>query len=175
MAWAGMAVRRTLALTLVAFGVATAIQVAPPRETLVITVANTIFLDRAGGVCRLLESALQNRIEIEVLGLGEPWHGFTTKLQHVLRRLSDNDIGDDTIVMFVDAYDVALVHPMPFIVEKFKALDKEVVFGGECTCRCNSRRHRAPQCLPVTPGTLTCVTGLHRQLLSSGQCAARAL
>ena len=113
--------------------------VAVPRESLVITVANTVFLDKVAGICRLLESAAHNRVAVEVLGLGEPWHGFSTKLQHVIRRLSKPDIADDTVVMFVDAFDVSIVHPWPVILAKFKAMNRSLVFGAECTV---SRRSR---------------------------------
>jgi len=74
-----------------------------------------------------------------VLGLAQPWTGFLTKFRLILQRLAKADVGPDTVVVFVDAYDTAFVHPLPVLVDKFVASGHAVVFGGECTLeRCRS-------------------------------------
>lgn len=106
------------------------------RATLVLSVATTVSQGSLQhmGMCRMLESALQNRIDIEVLGLGAPWEGFLTKFHLILQRLAAPDVGPGTVVVFVDAYDVAFVHPLSVLVHKFLRSGHAVVFGGECNC-----------------------------------------
>ena len=69
---------------------------------------------------------------LQVLGLGAPWEGFLTKFHLILQRLAAPDVGPGTVVVFVDAYDVAFVHPLSVLVHKFLRSGHAVVFGGEC-------------------------------------------
>ena len=72
----------------------------------IFTTASEFPNNRRAGVCRLLESAVQNRVPIEVICFGTAWVAPGTKLDCLLARLLQADIAPDTLVLFVDAYDV---------------------------------------------------------------------
>jgi hypothetical protein len=69
-----------------------------------------------------------------VLGYGVRWDDTGTKLNVLIERLLQDDIDGDTVVVFVDAFDVVFVHPLPVLLDKFRAVGLPIVVGAECEC-----------------------------------------
>ena len=44
--------------------------------------------------------------ELVILGLSTPWRGFITKYKLLQKYLSTNELADDDLICFIDAYDV---------------------------------------------------------------------
>ena len=75
----------------------------------------------------LEESCEKNNIDLIVLGLGHKWTGFTMRLtlwDNYLKTLDENEI-----IMINDAYDVIIIENSHIILNKFKKLNKKVIFG----------------------------------------------
>ena len=75
----------------------------------------------------LEESCKRNNIELITLGLGKKWTGFTMRFKlwnDYLEKLDDNEI-----VMINDAYDVIILEDGNTIINKFKSLNKNVIFS----------------------------------------------
>jgi hypothetical protein len=71
----------------------------------------------------------RNSIDLHVLGWQVEWKGFAWRW-----KLYDEfveSLSDDTIVMWIDAYDVLIVDKGSSIIEKFKKFNKGIVFGVE--------------------------------------------
>jgi hypothetical protein len=95
---------------------------------------------------------IQDRIRIEgshvtVLGLEENrdigWNAkanFGIKLREVYTFLQNPNLRANDIVLFTDAYDVALVGTQKEILQRYKQFHSPVVFGGETFCHPDSGR-----------------------------------
>ena len=77
----------------------------------------------------LVESCKRNNIDLIVLGLGQKWTGFTMRLNLWLNYL--NKLDDNEIVMINDAYDVIIIEDSLTIIDRFKKMNKKVVFGSQ--------------------------------------------
>ncbi|CAI4231375.1 unnamed protein product [Auanema sp. JU1783] len=109
-------------------------------EVLVYTVAT----EKTDGLKRLLASAETFNINVNVLALGEEWRGGDTRVEQgggqkirLLREaLEKHKDKKDTIVLFVDAYDVVFTSDLNTILSRFfeHFEDKKVLFGAEPFC-----------------------------------------
>jgi hypothetical protein len=75
-------------------------------------------------------NALNNNphnINIITLGFGQKWNGFTMKYELTKEYL--NNLNDDDIVVFTDAYDVLLLQDSNTIINKFKSFNKPIVIS----------------------------------------------
>jgi hypothetical protein len=90
--------------------------------------------------CRAIESALQHRVPLRILGWGEAWSGLTQKLEGTLKALRSLD--DECIVVFTDAYDVLYSSGLEEIKAKFLEMSSPVLFAGECGCWPQIQRDR---------------------------------
>ena len=85
----------------------------------------------------LVLSAHNNGIEVELLGVSEPWQGGVMadgpggghKVHYLRSRL--RNIDDNDIVMFVDGYDVVINDTEEALITRFKQFGADVVFGAE--------------------------------------------
>ncbi len=66
---------------------------------------------------KLKTSCKKHKIELEVLGMHQPWYGNGTKFAYTLDYL--NTLKDYEIVLFVDAFDTLIVADKAVILEKF--------------------------------------------------------
>lgn len=81
-------------------------QAAAAKDFIALTVSNEFRDGNIDAMCRLFESAAQNRVPLELICYGASWKGVGTKIQCLNDRLQQSDIDDNTLVLFVDAYDV---------------------------------------------------------------------
>lgn len=95
----------------------------PPLH--IITVGNYQHI----GLERLLYSAHQSGLHVNVMGLGKPYPHHFVKFSNMLKFL-DGISGKD-LVMFVDAFDVILLGGEEEIVTKFLSYEKPCVFAAE--------------------------------------------
>ncbi len=77
----------------------------------------------------LIDSALENNINIHVDGIGHKWLGFQDKLEKFHKFLENVD--DNKIVMCIDAYDVMIFDNANNIKEKFLQFNKPIVISAE--------------------------------------------
>ena len=83
--------------------------------------------------CRALESAIQHKVDLRVLGWGKPWTGLTQKLTGSLDFL--RKLPESCVVVFTDAFDVLYADDLFGIKKKFdEQVNKNVLFAGECGC-----------------------------------------
>jgi len=92
----------------------------------------------------LIKTVESKNESIEVLGcdknctLGGELHGngrkFGVKLLEVYDFLKRDNLNDNDIVLFSDAYDVYYSGNKSIIIERFNKMNKPVVFGGEQCC-----------------------------------------
>ena len=75
----------------------------------------------------LVDSCKQNGGNLEVLGWGTQWKGFSYRIklmQDYLQNLDDNDI-----VCFIDGYDVIILQPIEKLEQIFKDSGKGIIFS----------------------------------------------
>lgn len=68
-------------------------------------------------VDKLVQSCQIQGIQLEVLGLDEPWFGLSTRYLQLRKYL--NTLQDDDIMLFIDGFDVLLLSDKQTILEKF--------------------------------------------------------
>ncbi|CAF89795.1 unnamed protein product, partial [Tetraodon nigroviridis] len=107
------------------------------ENLLVITAAT----EETDGFHRFMRTAREFNYTVKVLGLGEEWRGGDVArtvgggqkvrwLKEELRKHSDQD----TVVLFVDSYDVILASGPEELLSKFSRLAHRVVFSAEGFC-----------------------------------------
>lgn len=93
----------------------------------------TVATRPAGYFEALLESAVLHGYEPVILGMGQEWKGFGTKLnlyhEH-LRGITD----PKRLVLLVDAHDVLIVRPCEALEEAFARLGAPVIASAEKLC-----------------------------------------
>jgi len=86
----------------------------------------------------LQTSAVKNGFEFHVVGLGEPWGGFSTKFlayQRALQHLTGNVIHEEAVVMLTDAWDTVILGDADELKDKLKGLPQDgVLCGSERVC-----------------------------------------
>jgi hypothetical protein len=100
----------------------------PPPKLHVLTVAS----DMTQGAKQLLATCKKNGVEIEILGLGQPYQGNGHKLVHLKEKLKSYSWND--IVLFVDAYDILFMADTKTILEKFYNMKSSFVIAAEKNC-----------------------------------------
>jgi hypothetical protein len=86
----------------------------------------------------LIESLKRHHYSYEVIGLGRPWGGFKTKMENYLqgiqKHLAEN--GPDSMVIFVDAFDVLCIKDAEKLMETYKQRPRKmpIVVGAEIYC-----------------------------------------
>ena len=81
---------------------------------------------------KLIISCKENGIQLEILGMGQPYVGNTTKLR-VMKEYCHR-LPDDDLVLFVDAFDVLILADKQEIVSRFLALDVPMLMAMEMNC-----------------------------------------
>ena len=71
----------------------------------------------------LVESCKKNGKELEILGFGEKWQGFTWRFKLMIDYLENININD--IVCFIDGYDVICTRNLNELKENFIKLKNE--------------------------------------------------
>jgi hypothetical protein len=77
----------------------------------------------------LVKSATANNINIHMDGIGDKWIDYSNKLKNFNKFLENVD--DNKIVMFIDAYDVILFDNAENMKTKFLEFNKPLVFSAE--------------------------------------------
>ena len=83
----------------------------------------------AGYFREFMESSNKHGINLTILGFGEEWQGFLWKFSMMLEAL--DDVSDEEVVLFTDAYDVIFLAGPEEIENKFKQLDVDFLVSGE--------------------------------------------
>ena len=78
---------------------------------------------------RLVETLKVNNWEHVVLGEGEHWENYTTKVKAYKKHLET--VSPDKIVVIADAHDVYCLRNVHYFVEEFKELKKSIVISME--------------------------------------------
>ncbi|MBA2727612.1 MAG: hypothetical protein H0U49_05505 [Parachlamydiaceae bacterium] len=92
----------------------------------------TVASQRNKGLDQLLDSCDRYGLSIDVMGMGQPFKGNSHKLMYVqdyIQNLDDNDV-----VLFVDAYDVLFFADADKILQTFLNIDKPFVISVERYC-----------------------------------------
>ena len=87
----------------------------------------TVGTENNGYYNILKESCKKNNIKLNNIGYKKKWTGFTMRYELLYDYL--NKIDDDTIILFIDAYDVIILKDKSEIINKFKKFKKNIVFG----------------------------------------------
>lgn len=82
------------------------------------------------GYDNFVNSMLQNKLSYKIIGTGDIWKGFHTKMNSCLKEIetySDNDI-----VCIIDCFDVIACNgPTKLVLSRFLSYNKPIVFGVE--------------------------------------------
>lgn len=102
----------------------------------------TAATEETDGLNRLRASAVKHDVKLEVIGLDSHWAGGNLarlenpgggqKINFVKRYIKD--LSDDTIVIFVDGYDVVFLGGLEAIMERYKSSKHKALFAAEKTC-----------------------------------------
>lgn len=102
----------------------------------------TVATEETDGLARLRASAVKHGIKLEVLGLDGHWTGGNLarlenpgggqKINFVKKYIKD--LSDDTVVIFVDGYDVVFIGGLDAIIERYKSSKHKALFTAEKTC-----------------------------------------
>uniref|UniRef100_A0A7E4UXT6 procollagen-lysine 5-dioxygenase n=1 Tax=Panagrellus redivivus TaxID=6233 RepID=A0A7E4UXT6_PANRE len=103
----------------------------------------TVATAETDGFKRLQKTAEAYGHELHVLGLGEKWQGGTMeglgggqKVRLLRQHFTDNQLDPNTIVMFIDAYDVLILEDPITILRRFllEFPTAKILFGAEPYC-----------------------------------------
>jgi hypothetical protein len=75
----------------------------------------------------LIESCKRYNAELIVLGWGKKWEGFTMRFNLVHEYL--NNLDDNEIICFIDAYDVILLNPLSKLEQEFKKTNANIAIA----------------------------------------------
>ena len=81
---------------------------------------------------KLIQSCQQHQINLEILGMNEPYLGNGTKLLRIQEYIEN--LEEDEIVMVVDAYDVLIVADKEVILQKFLDMQSPLIMSTEKNC-----------------------------------------
>uniref|UniRef100_A0A673K8Q8 Procollagen-lysine,2-oxoglutarate 5-dioxygenase 3-like n=1 Tax=Sinocyclocheilus rhinocerous TaxID=307959 RepID=A0A673K8Q8_9TELE len=109
-----------------------------PNELLVITAATEV----TDGYLRFMRTIRQFNYTVQVLGLGEEWKGGDVartvgggqKVRWLKKELEKHKDKQNTVIMFVDSYDVILASGPEELLRKFSRFSHRVVFSAEGFC-----------------------------------------
>jgi hypothetical protein len=89
----------------------------------------TVATHKLGYLEQLIESCKRAGTELKILGLGDKWEGFFTKLKLMHDFLSS--VEPSTIIVFIDAYDVIMLGNVDELLQRYLAFNKPIVLGVE--------------------------------------------
>uniref|UniRef100_A0A8C1NI95 procollagen-lysine 5-dioxygenase n=1 Tax=Cyprinus carpio TaxID=7962 RepID=A0A8C1NI95_CYPCA len=109
-----------------------------PNELLVITAATEVN----DGYLRFMRTIRQFNYTVQVLGLGEEWKGGDVartvgggqKVRWLKKEVEKHKDKQNTVIMFVDSYDVILASGPEELLKKFSRFSHRVVFSAEGFC-----------------------------------------
>ncbi|TRY64766.1 hypothetical protein DNTS_027664 [Danionella cerebrum] len=109
-----------------------------PDELLVITAATEV----TDGYLRFMRTIRQFNYTVQVLGLGEQWKGGDVartvgggqKVRWLKKELQKHKDKLNTVIMFVDSYDVILASGPEELLKKFSRFSHRVIFSAEGFC-----------------------------------------
>lgn len=81
---------------------------------------------------KLFFSCQQHHIDLEIIGLDLPYYGNGTKLLRMAEYV--NNLDDNDLVMFIDAFDVLVIADKEVILEKFLKMNTPFVMSAERNC-----------------------------------------
>ena len=87
----------------------------------------TVATHRTGYLNALQESCEKNGLSLRIVGLGQKWEGFKTKLRLIRETLEK--VESERIVMFSDAYDTIVVGTSADILTRYRRFNADVVFS----------------------------------------------
>lgn len=92
------------------------------------------------------KKVIQNNEQINILGQSEDrhigWHAngnFGLKIKLVQDYLMNNELNNEDLILFTDAYDVIYYGDFSMIIDRYCMFNKPIVFGSETTCSPDSR------------------------------------
>ncbi len=102
----------------------------------------TVATDPKDGFLRLRQSLNKFGYPYKVLGMGEKWEGGDDILNNpgagqkinILKREVEKLKDEDVIILFMDGYDTMATGSPKKLIDKFKAMNKRIVFGAEKSC-----------------------------------------
>lgn len=89
--------------------------------------AVTVATHTDGYLDVLRESCARGGVDLAVLGFGEKWGGWAWRAMRIAAHL--RELPSDSLVLIVDAFDVALLAGHDEIVDRFREFGTPVVFG----------------------------------------------
>lgn len=91
------------------------------------------YANKDGGLLSLLQAdAINAGLDFVVLGWGEQYGGWTSKLKAVYRAIETTDAAE--IILFVDGYDVRLMGTEAAILARYEAFAAPLVMSAETAC-----------------------------------------
>jgi hypothetical protein len=84
---------------------------------------------RNSGAQNMINSLTMNKWRFEIFGLGQEWHGFTTKIKAYLKFIQSQP--SKTILVLVDCFDALCVRKPDGFVNLFKSFNADIVVGAE--------------------------------------------
>ncbi len=105
----------------------------PPSQNDILNLY-TVATSRTQGLDRLIKSCNDHGIGIHVLGISNKWQGYGNKWLWVAEYIKLQNLPDDSVVAFVDAYDVLALSNPDEILNKFKSFNARAVFSAEIHC-----------------------------------------
>lgn len=92
----------------------------------------TVASYRTENLNKLVFSCKKHHIDLEIVGLDQPYYGNGTKLLRMTEYL--NTLNDEDIVMFIDAFDVIVIADKEVILKKFLKMNVHFLMSAEKNC-----------------------------------------
>lgn len=89
----------------------------------------TVATHKTGYIDQLSESCKKGGSNLKIIGLGQKWEGFSTKLKLMYKFLKS--IEPTSIVVFIDAYDVVMLGNTKELLERYYNFRKPIVLSVE--------------------------------------------
>lgn len=86
------------------------------------------------GLDLLMESAIIHSFPLTIIGWEDEHPSTQAKLIRTLQFLEYGDVADDTIIVFIDAFDSIVLRNPEVFINEFRIFNKSIVFGGEDLC-----------------------------------------
>ena len=87
----------------------------------------TVATQERGYLNALKESCKINGLNLKIVGMGQKWEGFGTKLRLIRETL--DQLNSDTVVLYSDAYDSIIIGTAEDILKRFRQFNSDIVFS----------------------------------------------
>jgi hypothetical protein len=138
-----------------------------------VPVLHTVTYASHGGrddrFCRAVESAVQHKYDLVILGWKLPWKGLSQKLEAAHSYASS--LPPDDLLLFTDAFDVLFTNTPNHIVEQFMKTNATLLFSAECGCWPHIIENKGKACFEDYPPA---PVGSPYRYLNSGTWIGRA-